>query len=369
MKKCIFHYPGPLQDNPTVGSEVRPVKMLQAFREIGYDVEVISGYSNERRILIEKIKRNIRAGARYEFVYSESTTMPTALSDRDHLPRNPFLDERFFMFCRKNGIPVGLFYRDAYWQFPYYRERVSRWVPFVTIPFYKHELKRYEKCLDTMFVPSNEFAAAIGYKGEYKELPSGGDPDVDEAEAKSTDQVKLFYVGGVVGINNIELVVDTIKDMKSVSLTLCCPEEQWNICGTTKAIVEESNNIQVEHKKGEGVKELIKETDITLAFFERNPYRDLAMPVKLFEYICCGKPIIATSGTAAGRYIEDNNIGWTINYNSDSLRKHLLMMIEDRCDIIEKTENVIAIIPDNTWKARAQTVSDVLITKGQEKDE
>lgn len=360
MKKCIFHYPGPLHENPEVGSEVRPVKMLRAFKDIGYDVELISGYSNERKKLIGKVKRNMKKGVRYEFVYSESTTMPTALSDRDHLPRNIFLDEIFFRYCRRKGVPVGLFYRDAFWQFPFYKENVAHWIPFVTIPFYRHELGRYRTCVDTLFVPSDEFAAAIGYKGFYAELPSGGDPEAESTKTPQGDQIRLFYVGGVTGINDIEMVVDVIKDMEGVSFTICCPEGQWEACGNTRVIVESSSNIRVVHKRGEEVKEYLKKADIAMAYYERNPYRDLAMPVKLFEYIGCGKPIIATAGTAAGRYIEGSNIGWAIEYNSKEFDKLLKSMVKDRKLIREKTEKTADIIPDNTWTARAQKVGRTL---------
>ena len=355
MKKCIFHYPGPLQEDPTVGSEVRPVKMLQAFKDLGYEVELITGYSNARKKRIDQVKRNIRKGASYDFVYSECTTMPTALSDSDHLPRNLFLDERFFSYCRKKGIPVGLFYRDAYWKFPYYKERVARWIPYVTIPFYKHELGRYHSCVDTLFVPSDEFANAIGYKGRYAELPSGGDPKPDRREAQA-DEISLFYVGGVVGINDIEMVVDTVKDLEHVRLTLCCPEDQWAECGATKEIAEKSSNIHVIHKKGEEVKEWLKKADIALAYYARNPYRDLAMPVKLFEYIGCGKPIIATAGTAAGRYVVGKGVGWAVDYKREELSKLLRSLAGDREKIREKTDNAIATIQDNTWSARARSV-------------
>ena len=360
MKKCIFHYPGPLREDPTVGSEVRPVKMLQAFKDLGYEVELITGYSNSRREKIEQVKRNIRKGVRYDFVYAESTTMPTALSDRDHLPRNPFLDERFFSYCRRKGIPVGLFYRDAYWQFPYYKERTARWIPYVTIPFYKHELGRYHSCVDTLFVPSDEFAHAIGYKGRYKELPSGGDPE-PVIKRSQMDEINLFYVGGVVGINDIEMVVDTVKDIDHVSFTLCCPENQWGESEATRKIAEKSSNIHVIHKKGKEMKEWLKKADIAMVYYERNPYRDLAMPVKLFEYIGCGKPIITTSGTAAGRYVADNGIGWAIDYEREDFKGLLVSLKEDTDKIGVKTDSVIAIIPENTWAARARTVVENLI--------
>lgn len=357
MKRCIFHYPGPIKDNPVVGSEVRPSRMLSAFKEIGYDVTVISGYSKERKARIRIVKDLIDSGVDFEFVYSESTTMPTALSDSDHLPRNPFLDESFFAFCKHRNIPVGLFYRDAYWQFDYYKERVKKWVPYITIPFYRHELKKYNRCTDILFVPSDEFAEAIKYESRYKELPSGGMLALDRVDDDS-EVLKLFYVGGVTGINSIDTVVETVKRCGFVYLTICCPKEQWEESGL-KVDTQNEPNIRVVHEHGGKMVEYLKKSDVALALFERNPYRDLAMPVKLFEYICTGKPIITTKGTAAGRYVESNNIGWAIDYDANQL-EDLLYKLQNREKICQKKDNAERIAPKNTWSARAEFVAEQL---------
>ena len=109
-KRCIVHIPNHIEKSGKSGSNIRPIKMKQAFEENGYLVEYISGYGTERKVQINKIKRNIRNGIKYDFLYSESSTMPTLLTEKNHLPRYPFLDFSFFKFCKKNGItgiPAG----------------------------------------------------------------------------------------------------------------------------------------------------------------------------------------------------------------------------------------------------------------------
>ena len=116
QKRCIFHLPfTPDPVNRPSGTNIRPGKMLQGFKDRGYDVFEIVGESNRRAERIREAKKLIRDGAIFDFVYSESETMPTMLTDKDHLPRHPFMDFSFMRFCRSRGIPVGLFYRDAYW--------------------------------------------------------------------------------------------------------------------------------------------------------------------------------------------------------------------------------------------------------------
>ncbi|MDC5123615.1 hypothetical protein NRA16_17025, partial [Acinetobacter baumannii] len=104
MKNIIFHCPFPLDYNAKSASGIRPVKMLKAFESLGYNVDLVVGYTDERRSAINNIKQKIKNGCIYSFVYSESSTMPTALTEPHHLPISPFLDFNFFKFLRKKNI-------------------------------------------------------------------------------------------------------------------------------------------------------------------------------------------------------------------------------------------------------------------------
>ena len=99
-KRCIFHYPNPISDKMSAGSSVRPNQMLNAFKLCGYIVDDVTGYGSERKQKIREIKKNIKNGVKYDFVYSESINIPTVLSEENHIPIYPFLDFSFFTFCR-----------------------------------------------------------------------------------------------------------------------------------------------------------------------------------------------------------------------------------------------------------------------------
>ncbi len=112
--RIIFHHPLPLDSNARSASGIRPLRMLQAFKDLGCEVDLVTGHAAERKVAIKKIKQNIKNGVTYSFLYAESSTMPTTLTEPHHLPVNPLLDWRFFQFCKTRKIPIGLFYRDIY---------------------------------------------------------------------------------------------------------------------------------------------------------------------------------------------------------------------------------------------------------------
>ena len=153
-KRCIFHIPNYVDPKGLSGSNVRPYKMADAFRQNGYAVDVVMGYGKDRKRQIAEIKRNISNGVRYDFLYSESSTMPTLLTERHHLPVYPFLDFGFFKFCKTHGIKIGLFYRDIYWKFPLYREKINVLKAKLATAMYRYDLFQYDRLLDVLFLPS-----------------------------------------------------------------------------------------------------------------------------------------------------------------------------------------------------------------------
>lgn len=57
MKRMIFHHPLPLDRNAKSTSGIRPLKMVQAFEKLGYEVIKVTGYRRERKRKSNAIKR------------------------------------------------------------------------------------------------------------------------------------------------------------------------------------------------------------------------------------------------------------------------------------------------------------------------
>ncbi len=49
MKKMIFHIPMKIDINLHSGSQIRPQKMIQAFKNIGYDIDIVMGYVQQKK--------------------------------------------------------------------------------------------------------------------------------------------------------------------------------------------------------------------------------------------------------------------------------------------------------------------------------
>lgn len=357
---CIFHIPNHLDSSRASASQIRPLKMIEAFRNIGYEVDIVQGYGTERKQAIKKIKDKIKNGVIYDFLYAESSTMPTLLTEKNHLPTHPFLDYSFFSFVRKHGIKIGLFYRDIYWKFDEYRQNVKGLYYLVAIFMYRYDLKMYKKMVNKLYLPTESM-----YKYLKSEIPSyivdvlppGCERRI--IEKKSNKHITLLYVGGIGNQYRIHKILEVVSKMKSVTFLLCCRKSEWE---KEKKEYEQylSDNIEIYHKSGEELEALYKRADIGMVYFEPDLYREFAMPYKIFEYLGHGIPMIASSHTAVGEFVKNERIGWTIDYNAAELEKLLLNLRNALDEILQKSKNCEEAIHRHTWEERARKVQEEL---------
>lgn len=363
MKRCIFHYLHPIEDRPGIGSALRPCQMLRALRAIGYEVDVVAGYSHERKKKIRAIKKRIRDGVVYDFVYSESVNDPTLLSDSDHLPRHPFLDFRFLGFCRKKGVPVGLFYRDMHWQFPVYRERVPHWKQMITLPLFRRDLRMYRKNVDVLYVPSERMGEIVPHSTT-KPLPPGGQkrPEVLDCRASKAQEkgsLRVFYVGNVMGVYDLTDFCKAVKETENVYLTICTPQTSWEQMQRNYAPYL-CDRIRVVHKSSGELQPYYEEADVFCCCLEVNQYTALAMPIKVFESISYGVPVMISDGIAAGELIAREKCGWIVQNNAEDYARLLKFLRDEPDDVRQKTKNTMMIAPTHSWESRAQQVAEDL---------
>ncbi|GAA4311565.1 glycosyltransferase [Compostibacter hankyongensis] len=336
--------------------------MIDAFKELGYHVELIEGYVNKRKIAIRNIRKNILKGIKYEFFYSESSTMPTALTEKNHLPANPLLDFNFFLFCKKNKIPIGLFYRDIYWMYPdLYDAKVPYIKRIFSKFFYQYDLRMYKKTVSTLFLPSLRMGNQLSrYNFNIEALPPGlnglnSSPNNGDIYIQRSGKLRILYIGGTSPLYNFSHILEAIKGTPQFILTICTRENEWNIHHKIFS-PHLGENIRIVHKHGDDIKELYNTTDICLSSFKHHEYWDFAMGMKNFEYIAYGKPIIATSNTEIGDFVTKNDIGWTISDNAEEARTLFSKLLKEPESIAHKKVNVEKIQKENRWINRAKSV-------------
>lgn len=348
------------------GSRVRPLEMVLGFEDAGYQVEKIWGYAQERKKAIEQVRRNLRNGVKYEFAYSESSTMPTILTERHHVPTHPILDYQFFFMCHRAGIPIGLFYRDVQWQLRRYRQQLKWYKKAILIPSYHLDLLVYRRWIDALFLPHAKMVEYVRFWPERKPVQSlpPGARIVPLIPVSSDSPLRLLYVGGIHPIlydisNLLEGVGRASAAGVNVHLTLCCPEPQWH-ARPPEYNIWHGDWLTVVHFSGEQLYALYEQNSIALLYLVPTPYCDFAMPVKLFEAIGVGRPLITVQGTAFGDFVEENKCGWSIPADPAALTSLLFQLQSDPASVEEAAHVTLSIQHQHSWKKRAEQVASTL---------
>lgn len=359
MKKMIFHHPLPLNKNATSASGIRPLKMIEAFKQLGYEVIEIIGYARERKEKIKNLKVRVVSGEKFDFIYSESSTQATLLTEKNHMPLHPFLDFDFFKFCKSYDITIGLFYRDIYWLFPEYGQNLSFLKRSVAKFFYAYDLKKYNELVDIVYLPSMQMAKYVPKvnQDKFKALPPGHDEYKRFESQKNRETIELLYIGGLGSHYQMHKLFSVLKKFPKIHFTLCTRESEWQ---NAKSEYELSENISIVHKNGEQLKELYQKADISMLFVKPQEYREFAAPVKLYEYIGKEKPIIASKGTLAGEFVEKNDIGWSLEYKEAALEELFEKLQDKPNEVNTKKENIKQIKINHSYKARASQVEQDL---------
>ena len=111
------------------------------------------------------------------------------------------------------------------------------------------------------------------------------------------------------------------------------------------------------HKNNSELEPFYSRADICSLLFKKDEYREMAKPFKAYEYLAHEIPSLSTKGTAIGAFVEDNNIGWNIDFNADKIAETLNSIINDPAELEEKKQNCKLVKKVNLWTSRAQQVA------------
>ena len=224
----IYHYPLDLGPQ-TSGSRVQMAQLLQGFREIGYEVAPMIGLADARAATWREIQAGAARVRRFDFAYMRSPIVPTLRARRNAI--RPWADPVFFAWCRRQGIPIGLFYADVHYRLDHFRANVPWPNRTLMQALFRLDWLIYRRFVDHLFLPSLRLAALLPTTWPAERMsalwPGCPTPAIQRA-ARSAGDLKLFYVGGIVPpLYDLKPMVEAISQLPGVSLTLCCRADEW----------------------------------------------------------------------------------------------------------------------------------------------
>lgn len=336
-------------DKVSSGSSVRPKKIFDAFNNLEYEVKMLSGLQNrikERWKNAWQFFKEIRKED-YDLCYVESPSGPIF----------NFCDHLLLLYISKvKKIPIGFFYRDAFWKFASWY-KLGKVKSTIIHLMHKFDWAILNSTCTKMYFPSDTMAKLFDFKNK-EALPPGA-ASTSNSLASFNNHMNCIYVGGVSERYGTEILLkafDIINSTydKEITLTLICREEIDIIKKYRKyKWLKFYTGISGE----EQLKSFYENADLAIIPFKRDLYMDFAIPIKMFEYITNKKPIVATNCIELSKFIEEYRIGIVTEDNAESLAKGIIEFFNMNLDEKNKFYSSLnKAVDENTWEKRVQQI-------------
>lgn len=356
-KTVIFNIQFDYRSYEGSGSSNRPRQMRQAFEQRGFEVIEISGVLSHRAIQVaELIPRLGDLGK--AMLYAESSTAPHLIDESTRRPAaSP--DIKLAQACAQAGIPSALFYRDMHWRFVKPGNLKQRIIQAYYRRFYKKEIRLYAEHYGMIYGPTlGLLKAAPEFEGkQLKALPPGAPLIITTLEYVPREG--FVHVGGITGpkgLYDMRNLVEACSET-AAGLSLICREEDWL---SAQAHYPASSQTYIVHASGPEKDKQLLRSKVGLLVYAPHPYRALAFPFKLLEYLATGLPILATAPSEAATFIEQHNIGWTCGSDRESIAKAIQHITDHPEEIQEKAGRLTEMFASQTWEARVEQIESDL---------
>lgn len=151
----------------------------------------------------------------------------------------------------------------------------------------------------------------------------------NQAKTKVSNELLIAYTGTIGEQHSFLTFLETlgILDKKAKNVKFSVVGEGSKRDYFTEAINEQKlKNVSFYRDlKYKDIPSLLEQYDLGLALLRSNKYLDAAYPVKTFDYMAAGKPVLVSGGLAMKKLVEENNIGfWVPAENPKALAGKIL---------------------------------------------
>ncbi len=307
-------------------------------------LEVLSGTRRERMGRLARFAMSGRLRGLDGIYVESSTALPGPV------------DVAFLALARLLRIPVVTYVRDAYQLFPeYFPVRGPR--SWAARAAFRPAIRVLQVVSSRLAFPSRGLAAVLSSDPVPLLLPPGAGlrPQTDPR----SDARSILYVGSLrQAVQGAGILLDGIRRVREQGrdVDLLCvvrageePERElppW---------------VRIVRAEGAAIDHLLP--DVLLSIIPRRvtPYNDLAVPIKLMEYLGYGRPLVVTSTGETGHIVRESGGGIVVSDDAEGIARGILAVLDATPDQREAwARSARAHARANGWDTRASMILDAL---------
>ena len=308
------------------------------------DLEVIDGDRGRRRAALLRYAFSGRLRSVDGIYVENSSTLPSET------------DVAFLALARVLGVRVLTYVRDAQYLFDEYyvatslRRRIARGLFLPSVAALRLVSRR-------VGYPSRGLARAVRDSSPNPLLlPPGSPPPVDVPP--KPDARSLLFVGGMrVPAHGLDLLVRSVEVVRARGrdLRVIC------VSRPGEEPPDPPSWMRVEHGSGPDIIALLPDVVATVQPRRRTPYNDLAVPIKVMEYLSYGRPLVVTDCTEQATIVRDADCGIVVEDSVDGLAAGLEEVLDaDHATRERWSANGRLAAERHSWTERATRIVGVL---------
>lgn len=177
---------------------------------------------------------------------------------------------------------------------------------------------------------------------------------------KESVMIRINYIGSVRDVKSLKMLMDAAQGLKGIKIGIHGMGEAYE---ELKSIEHAYKNVDITgyYNYAEDTEKLFADTDIIYCAYNIEvPNWRAAYPIKLYEAIATGIPVILCKGMAPERFVISNGCGFVFDYNVDSLRALLSEIVEKKELLLEKQKGVQNLKGEYTWNKVVQEYLKIL---------
>ncbi|MDQ3689783.1 MAG: glycosyltransferase family 4 protein [Chloroflexota bacterium] len=309
------------------------------------ELEVVAGDRAQRRARLTRYAWSGRLRGLDGIYVENSSTLPSET------------DIAFLALARALGIPVLTYVRDAQYLFEEYyaattlKRRLAR-------DLFLPAIRLLRRVSSRTAYPSRGLAAAVRDPlPEPLLLPPGSPPPV--FVPRNHDARSLLFVGAMrYAAHGLSLLVSSIERVRAAGsdLRLIVVSRQGE-----EPPQPRPGWMHVVRGSGTEIHALLPEVLATIQPRLRSPYNDLAVPIKVMDYLSYGRPLVVTDCTEQARIVRGADAGIVVKDTVDDMTAGLERLLRAEAAELDRwSTNAIAAAERSSWTERATQVVGVL---------
>ncbi len=309
------------------------------------DLDLVAGDRGPRRGALLRYALSGRLRGLDGIYVENSSTLPSET------------DIGFLALARALGIPVLTYVRDAQYLFDEYyavtstKRRLARALFLPAISLLRRVSSR-------VAYPSRGLAAAVrDPAADPLVLPPGSPPPA--SVPRSPAARSLLFVGGMrYPAHGLDLLIGSVERARADGhdLNVVCvsrpgeeppePRPGW---------------LRIERGSGEEIHALLPDVLATIQPRLRSPYNDLAVPIKVMEYLSYGRPMLVTDATEQARIVREAGSGLVVADTVEAMSAGLVQLAGATPEQLDRwSANASAAAERSSWAVRANEIAGLL---------